>query len=145
MPRRKTHIHGSGTLTSHGYVALGARKEYEHRAVVERILGKSLPVGAEIHHVDGNGQNNCPTNLVVCPNHSYHLLLHARQQALAECGHVGWRKCRFCHDYADPLTMKETQDGRRYYHTECQREHNAAEHRKRQELRARTDRAKVRR
>jgi len=32
-----------------------------------------------VHHVDGNRSNNTPSNLVICPNDSYHSLLHARQ------------------------------------------------------------------
>ena len=30
----------------------------EHILIVENVLGKSLPEGAVIHHVDGNGLNN---------------------------------------------------------------------------------------
>ncbi len=53
-----------------------------HQKIVEDVLGKKLPKGAQIHHVDGNKHNNDNTNLVVCPNQQYHHLLHTRQRVL---------------------------------------------------------------
>src|SRR6185369_5011811 len=53
-----------------------------HQAIVEKVLGRSLPFGVEIHHVDGDGHNNANSNLVVCPDHAYHALLHLRTRAL---------------------------------------------------------------
>ena len=73
-----------------------------HALIVERILGRALPKGVEIHHVDGNGRNNEKSNLVVCPNHSYHSLLHMRSEALGACGDANWRKCRFCKKWDAP-------------------------------------------
>ncbi len=64
---------------SHGYIL-------EHMLVVERALGKPLPLTAEVHHIDGDHANNTNSNLVVCENGSYHMLLHQRQRALAACG-----------------------------------------------------------
>jgi hypothetical protein len=36
---------------------------------------------------------------VVCPDRSYHKLLHVRQSALAASGHADWRKCWRCKEY----------------------------------------------
>lgn len=52
----------------------------EHRLVVERALGKALPPGAIVHHVNSDPSDNRPCNLVVCPDHRYHMLLHSRQR-----------------------------------------------------------------
>lgn len=58
------------------------RAERVHRLVAEAALGKPLPVGAQVHHIDGNKLNNANSNLVICPSKSYHLLLHYRQRIL---------------------------------------------------------------
>jgi len=49
----------------------------EARWIARKALGKSLPKGAIVHHIDGNPANNRNDNLLVC-NRSYHLLLHQR-------------------------------------------------------------------
>lgn len=54
----------------------------EHVLVVEKALGKYLPQGSEIHHVNGNGLDNRNFNLVLCQDRSYHFLLHKRKRQL---------------------------------------------------------------
>jgi HNH endonuclease len=61
-------------ITSRGRVGL-------HVLVAEKALGKPLPKGAIVHHVDGNTLNNAPSNLVICQDQAYHCLLHKRQRA----------------------------------------------------------------
>lgn len=73
--------------------------------IVEKAIGRRLPNGAEVHHVDGNPFNNEPSNLVVCPDAAYHKLLHQRQRAFDACGHYDWRKCQFCKQYDDPANL----------------------------------------
>jgi len=36
-----------------------------HSVVAERMIGRRLEVGEVVHHVDGNGLNNSPSNIVV--------------------------------------------------------------------------------
>jgi hypothetical protein len=70
---------------------------YVHVAIAERAIGKVLPRGVEIHHVDGNGKNNAHRNLVVCPDKAYHKLLHVRQRILAVGGNPNTQKlCGRC-------------------------------------------------
>jgi len=57
-----------------------------HVLVAERALGKRLPSGAEVHHVNSDPQDNRRNNLVICQNHHYHMLLHARQRILERGG-----------------------------------------------------------
>ena len=75
------------------------------RLVAEESLGKSLPVGAVVHHVNGNKVDNRPSNLVICQDTAYHFLLHVRMRALRVCGHANWRKCGYCGEYDDPLKL----------------------------------------
>jgi hypothetical protein len=57
---------------ANGYVA-------EHRIVMEEKLGRRLEPGEQVHHIDGNGTNNAPDNLVALSKKA-HGLLHRREQ-----------------------------------------------------------------
>lgn len=74
---------GTGSVSS-GYVCIqkDGKKKMEHISVVEKALGKKLPKGAVVHHVDRNRRNNTNKNLVGCPSQAYHLLLHKRMRDL---------------------------------------------------------------
>src|SRR3990167_5515273 len=53
-------------------------RTYEHILVAEKALGRRLPPGAIVHHVDEDPTNNAPTNLVILQSQAEHLALHAR-------------------------------------------------------------------
>jgi hypothetical protein len=79
------------------YKRLGAGRE--HVAIAERAIGKPLPMGAEVHHVDGNKRNNASANLVICQDHDYHMLLHARARIIRAGGQHGiHRICTRCRE-----------------------------------------------
>lgn len=51
-----------------GYIRISAgsdRGKYEHRVVMEQVLGKPIPEGFDVHHVDGNPKNNALRNLLL--------------------------------------------------------------------------------
>ena len=79
----------------------------EHHVVVEERLGHRLRSSAEIHHINGDKQDNRPQNLVVCHDSTYHKLLHRRQAALDACGNPNWRKCKYCGQHDDPANMRD--------------------------------------
>lgn len=54
---------------------------FGHILVAEAALGKPLPPRAVVHHVNERRQDNWPTNLVICQDRAYHLLLHNRMRA----------------------------------------------------------------
>lgn len=73
-----------------------------HRLIVEKILGKSISSKIEIHHLDFDRSNNSNANLIVCPNKSYHQLLHRRQEVLM-AGFDPWKfhKCTDCKKFLE--------------------------------------------
>lgn len=75
---------GTGTMDPDGYIKITVegKQVKEHVLVVEEALGKPVPKGAIIHHLNGKPWDNRPTNLVVCPNQEYHMLLHKRTKEL---------------------------------------------------------------
>lgn len=69
----------------------------EHVVIAERALGRPLPAGAEVHHVDENSHNNAPSNLVICQDKAYHKLLHYRARIVrAGANPNTHRLCSLC-------------------------------------------------
>ena len=112
--------------TTNGFIS-------EHVFVAERALGKLLPEGAQVHHVNHNKRDNRPSNLVVCQDAAYHALLHQRERALRACGRPDYLKCCFCKQYDNPAALKSKQSGRTgrtNYHNSCAAEYVASRKRR---------------
>jgi hypothetical protein len=116
----------------------------EHKLIVEKAMGKSLPPEAVVHHINRNPHDNRNVNLVVCQNHSYHQLLHQRQRALEASGHADWLRCRYCKQYDDPknlltYTIKPIKSNERTnsVHSKC-----SAEYQRNRRLRIKNERRK---
>lgn len=76
------------TVVHEGYiqVTVDGHKKLEHIHLAEKALGKPLPKGAQVHHINEiKWDNHTPFNLVVCPDQSYHMLLHKRARMLRVC------------------------------------------------------------
>ena len=73
----------------HPHASTSASTKYpwvhEHTMVAVKALGRALPKGACVHHVDENPRNNAPSNLVICQDNAYHKLLHVRA-TVRRCG-----------------------------------------------------------
>ena len=98
-------------------------KKHIHVRIAETVLGKSLPVGAVVHHINGDGHDNRNINLVICKDQAYHMLLHIRQRALDACGNADYRRCRYCHEYDAQENMATRLEKNRvspsFYHKSC--------------------------
>ena len=119
---------GSGTVTTHGYIATTSegKKKQAHVIVAEAALGKPLPKGAEVHHINEIKTDNRSENLVICPSKAYHKMLHTRATALSECGNASFRKCPFCKKYDNPDAMKHNKSSRYFYHNACKQDYRKA-------------------
>lgn len=99
---------GEGTLCKSGYWKFSVNGRQVPGAVLkaEQALGKRLPPGVEVHHVDENPSNDSSSNLVVCPDKAYHKLLHRRTRAYNATGHADWLYCRICKTYGPPAELR---------------------------------------
>lgn len=72
---------GGKGVTKDGYVTIRGKQNppMEHRVIAEKALGKKLPKGVIVHHVDTDRANNANTNLVICTS-AYHAELHERMR-----------------------------------------------------------------
>lgn len=114
---------GTGNINFGGYIdtSINGVRKYEHIRIAELALGKELPKGACVHHVNENRSDNRASNLVICPSDAYHKLLHRRMKARDECGNPNWKRCFLCgkYDASENLT-------KRYLHLTCQNEYRKA-------------------
>ena len=87
--------------------------------IAERVLGRSLPEGAVVHHVDQNRDNNLNNNLVILQNQQEHMALHRRLRIL-KAGGDPWKQglCATC-KHLIPLEDFIVRKGRRG--TECRK------------------------
>lgn len=77
-----------------------------HILLAEKALGRRLPPGVQVHHVNEDTMDARPENLVICPDAAYHKLLHRRTEALDACGNADWLKCCFCKQHDAPENVK---------------------------------------
>ena len=58
------------------------RKIYEHRLIMEKILGRILLPEEQVHHMDYNPKNNNPENLISFESGSKHITFHKGMEVL---------------------------------------------------------------
>jgi hypothetical protein len=72
---------GGRTIDSRGYVRVLSPNHpdrdvqnyvYEHRLVMEKVLGRRLEPGEVVHHIDGDPANNAPENLMLFESQAAH-------------------------------------------------------------------------
>ncbi len=85
---------------------VNGRHEFEHILICEAVVGRRLPKGSVVHHVNHDRRDNRKSNLVICQDTKFHSLIHLREKALLACGNANYRKCRYCKQWDDPQNMK---------------------------------------
>lgn len=114
------------------------RKVGAHVAVAERAIGKPLPKGAIVHHIDGDKHNNAPSNLVICQDRAYHNLIHRRERALFMAGDANALCCQVCGTYENQDDLREYKAGAQMFriHGLCLARRNRENKQRRKALRA---------
>lgn len=105
--------------------------DYLHRKIAQKILGKKLPPGCIVHHINNEKLNQA--SMVICQDQSYHMLLHKRERAYKVCGDPTWRKCGLCKQYDDIKNMVAkypSQDRDIWFHMGCRSENRREYYRK---------------
>ncbi len=120
ITKKRANGEGFNALGYIGYQINGVKK-FEHVLVAEKALGKELPPGAVVHHVNEIKSDNRPENLVICPDRAYHNLIHARMRAMDACGDPNKRFCKYCKQYDDLNNLKKYVNGTSgiYFHPQC--------------------------
>lgn len=93
-----------GHVSVYGYrvISVDGKAKLEHVAVAEKAMGRSLPKGAQVHHLNGDPLDNRPANLVVCPSANYHRLLHRRGVSMEITGRPDAQQCFTCQHWIVP-------------------------------------------
>lgn len=124
-PKEKHPMWKGGVHLNQNRIFLySGKKKFTQESVLvaEKVLGKPLPPGAVVHHIDGNSLNNENGNLVICQDKAYHNRLHRRMRAKEISGNASWLKCPYCKQY-DDLKNMNTSPGKQAYHQKCSSEY----------------------
>lgn len=115
----KKRANGAGSLRGRGrwYFTDDGRRRQRAVLIAERVLGKKLPKGAIVHHVNENPLDDRNENLVILENQGLHNIIHSRMKALSATGNPRAEPCRFCHCYELPGVLLT--NGTNHYHRVC--------------------------
>jgi hypothetical protein len=101
-------------------------KVREHVLIASRVLGKAVPKGVIVHHVDSNPKNNANSNLVICHERD-HARIHARTAAYDATGDANKMKCPYCKQYDDPANMYVRPKQYQAWHRKCSNKYKRVE------------------
>lgn len=119
-------LKGEGTINAYGYRVIQSNgiSIAEHILIAEKAIGHKLPKGAHVHHVNGDALDNRNENLVICPDHAYHSLLHIRTNAINAGKPAHYRKCKYCKEYDDiELMAPNDKNKSTFFHRDCRNKH----------------------
>lgn len=98
----------------------------EHVYVASQALGKAIPKGTHIHHVNYDKMDNRNENLVICSS-KYHTLIHARTDAYNATGDANKMKCAYCKQYDSPSNMYVRKNAYQAWHRDCANDYKGVE------------------
>ncbi len=121
--RKDTNSYYTDRVPGHPRASGPNNSVLRHVLIAEKAIGRTLPDGVEVHHVDENKQNNKNGNLVICQDRHYHALLHRRAKVVRNGGNPDTQRfCRLCQTVKDLdqfPTDNSIADGHRSYCKGC--------------------------
>jgi hypothetical protein len=119
-------------LDGYTVVSVSGVDTYRHRIIAEAALGRPLPKGAEVHHVDEDKRNDAPGNLVICQDREYHNLLHVRARVLRAGGDPNTQRiCYTCKQLVELTGIAKSARRRGTLCRPCVNTSSVASHRRR--------------
>lgn len=94
---RSNSIIGQRRLMKNGYIRVTIstypryKRVYEHRYIIEKLLGRKLKFNETVHHKNKDKTDNRVINLVLISREE-----HNRRQALEAIKSGGYKQGRFC-------------------------------------------------
>lgn len=97
-------------MSRYNEIVVDGKRTREHRVVWEKFHGQKIPPGYAVHHIDGDGHNNDPSNLVLLSN-GEHVALH----------HQLRREGKDPVDSNDPDVVAHREECRKAYHRNAEK------------------------
>lgn len=90
-------MEASNAINKDDTLARSACKSYvkpSYIEICEKAEGRSTPPGCDVHHINGNHEDNRPENLIIVPDSMHEWLHQGAKKANPWMAEINWRDFR---------------------------------------------------